>query len=711
MSFQGRLILLITGLVALTSAVLSAALIWASDSALKSRFEADGRLTVAMLAHAAVQTQEIPRDLEVLMGHRLISEATLAAHLVASLEAAKVPQRQINDQLRKIAETGGPAELWIADQRGRSSLRSVAGPERLMVGQGITSGQGGVDELLRGAGPHVGDAVAQAGRIMKYGAVGGVDRPRIVQVGADISGMADIARKVGVEGMIDALLATRQVDAAWLLDREARPLARGAVMGEAGGAPLSEDAISLAKSMTVGSPVAVLWEGPYLLALTPLPESASGVMAGGIAAVRLAATDAGRAMSRELKIAGLLSFLALIAALAVAMRFARRQMAPIERLGEAVAAVEAGRFNPLSLNEATERTDEMGRLARVFRTMAMEATAREETLDAQLLLRTAEFETASDRLNTASQILDEELRAARDVQSNLLPRIVPAHRDSQMHALLLPGPVVSGDFYDLIELDERQSLIAVVSVSGAGVPAAFLMLLVRSAIRELARPGMSPATILAGANDRLCGQSPFDGFASMGLLIYDRETGDLRHAQAGNILACLIRVDGTPERLGDAGGPALGVRRGAPYGEATMTLAQDETVLICPDSLLRVVGEEAGDAYGEQRLATLLHQSGNISARERVEAVLRSVSIHAGANGLLGDLLCVALRRLLPTSANSQRASDSAVSAEANGPVESSPADSEDARNSAVQDDTGQAGPVEPEGEDPGKNAEVTGTV
>jgi sigma-B regulation protein RsbU (phosphoserine phosphatase) len=324
-------------------------------------------------------------------------------------------------------------------------------------------------------------------------------------------------------------------------------------------------------------------------------------------------------------------------------------MAPIERLSEAVAEAEAGRFNPFRLNEAMERSDEFGRLARVFRGMAMEAAAREETLDAQLLMRTVELEGKTERLTAAETLIEGEQRAARAVQMNLLPQQMPAGRDSQIFGALLPIQAVSGDFYDVVELDERHLLLVIAGVSGGGVPAAFLMLLVRGAIRELIRPDASPAMILSGANDRLCGQSPFDGFATAFIAVYDRTTGLLRHATAGHRPPFRVTADGTAERLSDAGGPALGVRKGVAYGEASLVLHQEDTVFLHTDSIVKAVDANR-EPFGEERLAAVLQQGRSLSVRDRAEFVVRAVEAHAGVEGIPGDIACLVLRRLQPAA-------------------------------------------------------------
>ncbi len=663
MTFQQRLILLVSGLVILAVAVVTAALAWTTQGALSARIETDARLAAGLLARAATLGRDIPRDVDAMLGERLLSEAVLTAHVVALAEAAKQPPKPIVDRLKQIAEQGGPDEMWITDNKGRAYLHNLPGADPLFGQDSKNAPRHAAYTGLLNRSPAtlVSEAAVEGGKLMKFAGVAGVDKPRIVQVGADVRRLADIAKRAGADGLIDALLGTRAVEAAWLLDREGRVVARGAVVGEAGGGPLSDFGTETAKATaaTGGEAVRVVTDGNSLLALAPIKAAVgAGASAGAVAAVavvRLPGDEPARMLRRDLKIGGLIGFFVLAFGIYAAVRFARNQMAPVERLSEAVKAVEAGRFNPFTLNEATERDDEFGRLSRVFRRMAMEANAREETLDAQLLMRSAELETKTEKLTIAEHILEEEQRAARDVQTGLLPRQLPAGRDSQYFGALVPAHAVSGDFYDVIELDERRTLLVTAGVSGGGVPAAFLMLMVRGAIRELARPGVAPAAILAGANERLCGESPFNGFATAFVAVYDRVTGGLVHAAAGHRGACRILADGTVDPLTEAGGPALGVRKGAPYGEATTALSQDDALFLCTEGLLRSV-DARREAFGEERLIALLQQSRGMSARDRAELVLRSVQAHGGAEGVAGDLVCLVLRRLLPVTETAEPA-------------------------------------------------------
>ena len=76
---------------------------------------------------------------------------------------------------------------------------------------------------------------------------------------------------------------------------------------------------------------------------------------------------------------------------------------PILVIKDAAAAVEVGNFELGSLTTLTKRTDELGRLARVFEIMAQKVYAREQNLEQRVVARTAELMAAKEAAEEANQ--------------------------------------------------------------------------------------------------------------------------------------------------------------------------------------------------------------------------------------------------------------------------------------------------------------------
>jgi CheY-like chemotaxis protein len=73
----------------------------------------------------------------------------------------------------------------------------------------------------------------------------------------------------------------------------------------------------------------------------------------------------------------------------------------VEHLTAAAAAVEVGDFEPAALEQVADRTDELGRLARVFRRMASEVRAREQRLKSEVRQLRIEVDEAKTARNVA----------------------------------------------------------------------------------------------------------------------------------------------------------------------------------------------------------------------------------------------------------------------------------------------------------------------
>src|ERR1700722_4414981 len=72
-------------------------------------------------------------------------------------------------------------------------------------------------------------------------------------------------------------------------------------------------------------------------------------------------------------------------------------------------------------------------------------------------------------------VLQREMDLAKEIQSILVPSVLPHTHELDMDAVYLPFHQISGDYYDFIPLDESEFAICIADVSGKGVAAALLM--------------------------------------------------------------------------------------------------------------------------------------------------------------------------------------------------------------------------------------------
>ncbi len=137
--------------------------------------------------------------------------------------------------------------------------------------------------------------------------------------------------------------------------------------------------------------------------------------------------------------------------------------------------------------------------------------------------------------------MEGELQNAREVQRILLPQEDPVVPGFRISGTNVPARIISGDYYDYLDLGDGKFGIAIADVSGKGLPAGLLMAMCRSALRSVAPGRTSPSEVLAAVNRQLFPDIREDMFISMAYAILDQNSGRLVIARAGHDPALLFR--------------------------------------------------------------------------------------------------------------------------------------------------------------------------
>lgn len=200
--------------------------------------------------------------------------------------------------------------------------------------------------------------------------------------------------------------------------------------------------------------------------------------------------------------------------------------------------------------------------------------------------------------------LGHELETAREIQFRLLPPALPSLGGIQIGAALEPTKSVGGDFFDYIPMPGGVGF-AVGDVSGKGIPAALLMVMVRSLLRATAWELSGPAEIVERVNRFLHRDLPPSMFVTMvfGVLSLGGERR-LRLINAGHVNPILLR-QGAPPRVLERGGPVLGAFEDATYPQEELLLETGDLLALYTDGLVEAA-DVAGRALGVEGLAALL---------------------------------------------------------------------------------------------------------
>ena len=138
-----------------------------------------------------------------------------------------------------------------------------------------------------------------------------------------------------------------------------------------------------------------------------------------------------------------------------------------------------------------------------------------------------------------------------------------------------PAFGVGGDYYDFIQLSDRELGIAIGDVSGKGIPAALLMATLRAYLRgQTAGRSAHLTAVMANLNPLVSESSTANRYATFFYGELDAASRALIYVNGGHNAPLLFKAaggDGEPTRL-DIGGPVIGLMADCCYKLGPVTL-------------------------------------------------------------------------------------------------------------------------------------------
>ena len=302
---------------------------------------------------------------------------------------------------------------------------------------------------------------------------------------------------------------------------------------------------------------------------------------------------------------------------------------PIRRLADAVSRLGSGNLN--AKVENIRSGDEIGQLASGFNCMVDDLNHHINVLSEE---------------RAARQSVENELNMAREIQNSLLPQSFPPfpeRNEFDLHAINKAAKFVAGDFFDFFFTDENTLIIVIADASGKGIPAALVMAVTRTIIRDLAGTGKSPDRILLEANRLLIESRTQPVFVTVFICSYRVDSGKLIYANAGHHPARRIDKNGNVTAFGEATGTIIGMLEDATYEKSETILNPDESLVLYTDGLPEARSPE-GAYFGEKTFSELLAANANTPPRELCEQVINEVMAFQEGE-LSDDMTLLVLRR------------------------------------------------------------------
>src|SRR5215469_1296386 len=293
-----------------------------------------------------------------------------------------------------------------------------------------------------------------------------------------------------------------------------------------------------------------------------------------------------------------------------------------------------------ALSEAANRVHglELGAADYVSKPFNIAEVAARAKTQIQLSMLTRDLRRSNAELLARQIQLEQDLKAARDIQSSLLPRSKAiAEPWVKLDWCFEPCDSVGGDFFNVFWLDAEHLGIYIVDVCGHGVPAAIVTVAVSRSLSADSGCSVhrspdgkyriaSPAEVLR----RLDSEYPmqrFGKFLTIVYLVLDCKTHQLLFSCGGHPPPLVVRAGGAIENL-NRGGTIIGLGGGLPFDEGLIQLDPGDRVFLYTDGVIERENSNE-ELFGQDRLARELCATRNESLPAACERLTHQVNTFA----------------------------------------------------------------------------------
>ena len=224
----------------------------------------------------------------------------------------------------------------------------------------------------------------------------------------------------------------------------------------------------------------------------------------------------------------------------------------------------------------------------------------------------------------------QDLSLARTVQQKLLPdrEQMPLADRLEWASNFIPATEVGGDYFDAAETGNGKVAMVFADVSGHGMAAALITVIVKMAFKSWVEAGWSVSDFVRRVNHDLCRFTPSSSFVVLVAAVYDHANGCLTFVNCGHAPEP-FHLPVNPSRpvtnLAQLGSMLLGVQKDIVVHETTVPLAHGDAILLATDGLTEAKNSK-GELYGKDRLNEHLTAHRTTPLEDLVGSLVQDVS-------------------------------------------------------------------------------------
>jgi sigma-B regulation protein RsbU (phosphoserine phosphatase) len=248
-----------------------------------------------------------------------------------------------------------------------------------------------------------------------------------------------------------------------------------------------------------------------------------------------------------------------------------------------------------------------------------------------------QLKVVNKELRNANAKINRDLKHARSIQQGLLPQQIPDTPVLSIKATYIPAAAVSGDYYDVFEIDPGIFGIIIADVSGHGVSSALIMTMVKVLLKTFVHSCEGPQQTLEKINDIFMTELNTDHFVTVFYAVLNMNTNQIHYTSAGHCpVIFLNKVDKTCTKI-KADGLFLGVFPDMMLKETTNSFNPGTYRVVLYTDGFTEARNEKGEMFELERLENIALETLQYSPEKAFKKILANQKKFCGKNIVAGD--------------------------------------------------------------------------
>lgn len=282
---------------------------------------------------------------------------------------------------------------------------------------------------------------------------------------------------------------------------------------------------------------------------------------------------------------------------------------PIKKLVEGVKLVAAGNLdyqNPITTK------DEIGRLTFEFNKM------------------TTQLKNAQDAI-IKKKVLEEQFSIAEGIQRSLIPKSNLILNEIEVAGFYKAALGVGGDYFDFFNIDNERVGVIISDVSGKGIPAALMMVVIRTIFKTyIKRANITPKDIVTIINNVLAEDISNDMFASLFFFTFNKKTREVIFCNAGHGPFTYYSVNEKKVKTIISRTMPIGVMADNPnYTDQKVKMAKGDVILVFTDGVSEAMNLNR-DEFSEEKMYEIVEGIPQLSAQEINQTIIHELDKFVG---------------------------------------------------------------------------------